>query len=471
MSLEAEELERRRPVWSALSELFLDTTLDAGDLRRIALVLHASRYSEQELDAIYADEVAPVCGPNLMVVAGEWALFDPEWLERRILARRRSALARLTGWIGRTFALPAIGHVFRKDYTEVKKLLARLRIDRAGLLKALGGSESEAVEAAATLAFQKALARAPDTFEALDAARRRPELPVRTAALQALAAVDPPRSVPILQEHLQAEQPEERRAALEALVEAARGLADAASQQGALAAALEPWLRAPEPRDRKRALMVIEEIAASPGVIPLLLGALDQPVEDNRLALAGALRAARPDIGELEPALLDALRPSQPTSIRQTAAQALVFLAADHRGRWPGDATRLLPALDDRDPLVRARMATALGWTGEPRALEPVIALAASPEVEIRASALYALGRLGHRAPERVIPVLREALASGDGAILSAAVQSAEDLGPSAAPLEADLRRALKHDNFFVRHAAKRALEAIEGRRGKAESA
>ncbi len=77
-------LARRRPVWLALSDLFLDTDVNllrAGNVRTLA----ASPYSRDELDRILREEVYPACSFNLRAVAGEWAGFDADWLERRIL--------------------------------------------------------------------------------------------------------------------------------------------------------------------------------------------------------------------------------------------------------------------------------------------------------------------------------------------------------------------------------------------------
>ena len=75
---------RRRPVWLALSDLFLDTDVNLlreGNARTLA----ASLYSMDELDAILREEVYPACSFNLSQVTGEWAGFDADWLERRIL--------------------------------------------------------------------------------------------------------------------------------------------------------------------------------------------------------------------------------------------------------------------------------------------------------------------------------------------------------------------------------------------------
>ena len=83
----SKDLERRRPVWAALSELFLDTELQTDDFQRIATVLWSSEYSEVELNEILRKEVAPVVRANLSSAAGTWEGFDQEWLEAEILRR------------------------------------------------------------------------------------------------------------------------------------------------------------------------------------------------------------------------------------------------------------------------------------------------------------------------------------------------------------------------------------------------
>ncbi len=79
------EISLRRPVWAAISELFLDTSLDSKDVERIARELAKSPYSLHELDNILLWEVYPACRSNLFSIAGEWTGFDLEWLQRRIL--------------------------------------------------------------------------------------------------------------------------------------------------------------------------------------------------------------------------------------------------------------------------------------------------------------------------------------------------------------------------------------------------
>jgi hypothetical protein len=79
------QIERRRPVWAAMSELFLDTELQEPGLRRIARVLAGSGYDDGELHEILYGEVFPVCIWNMRCVAGEWTGFDIDWLQERIV--------------------------------------------------------------------------------------------------------------------------------------------------------------------------------------------------------------------------------------------------------------------------------------------------------------------------------------------------------------------------------------------------
>ncbi|SOD54994.1 DUF7079 family protein [Pseudoxanthomonas wuyuanensis] len=82
----AEQLLVRRPVWQALSDLYLDTDVDALHAR-VARVLAQSPYSLDVLWRILRDEVHPALRYNLSGVAGEWAGFDPGWLADRIVRR------------------------------------------------------------------------------------------------------------------------------------------------------------------------------------------------------------------------------------------------------------------------------------------------------------------------------------------------------------------------------------------------
>lgn len=82
-----EELQRRKPVWIALSEFYQDTELQEHDFQRIATVFGESGYSMVELKRINYEEVAPVLSANLVSAAGVWSGFDEAWLEEEIIKR------------------------------------------------------------------------------------------------------------------------------------------------------------------------------------------------------------------------------------------------------------------------------------------------------------------------------------------------------------------------------------------------
>lgn len=96
-----EELERRRPVWVALSELWLDNELDDALRERLAHELARSPFDEPELRAIHEHEVAPALASNLGSIAGEWGGFDPLWLEARCLEAAERGPSAAVRWFGR----------------------------------------------------------------------------------------------------------------------------------------------------------------------------------------------------------------------------------------------------------------------------------------------------------------------------------------------------------------------------------
>ena len=109
----------RRPVWIALSELFLDNEFGADEQALVAETLAASPYSLEELDSILWKEVSPVLCTNTVSVAGEWAGFDPGWLEEQITARLRRPV-RWPWWL-----LPR--YVAREAWKDVRPRVEALR--------------------------------------------------------------------------------------------------------------------------------------------------------------------------------------------------------------------------------------------------------------------------------------------------------------------------------------------------------
>ena len=85
-SYEGLDIQRRQPVWEAISDLWRDTELQDFEVRHIATVLAKSGYSPEELEDIFAFEVAPVVWQNFMAAApAVWSGFDAEWLQSEVV--------------------------------------------------------------------------------------------------------------------------------------------------------------------------------------------------------------------------------------------------------------------------------------------------------------------------------------------------------------------------------------------------
>ena len=116
-----QDLERRRPVWEALADLFLDTMLDEDDYRRIAKRIVVSGYTPTEVRSIFWDEVFPAAECNIRHPAGECYGFDADWLQERILrpGRGMTVVERLVS------AIPIFGtaSVARKAWAELLRFL------------------------------------------------------------------------------------------------------------------------------------------------------------------------------------------------------------------------------------------------------------------------------------------------------------------------------------------------------------
>ncbi|MEO3432620.1 hypothetical protein [Inquilinus sp. CAU 1745] len=65
-------IERRLPVWVALSELFIDTELQPAAYDAIARTIRQAGIGRAEALTILKEEVAPVFYSNTLSIAGNW---------------------------------------------------------------------------------------------------------------------------------------------------------------------------------------------------------------------------------------------------------------------------------------------------------------------------------------------------------------------------------------------------------------
>jgi len=70
-----EDLKRRRPVWDAMSDLFLDTET-RWDVPLVARICADSDYDDATLERIFWVEVFPEAIPNMLSIFGEWGALD-----------------------------------------------------------------------------------------------------------------------------------------------------------------------------------------------------------------------------------------------------------------------------------------------------------------------------------------------------------------------------------------------------------
>lgn len=102
--------------------MYLDTDVSLSRDWRIRQLV-ASPYSITELENILINEVHQVCKYNLACIAGEWAGFDPEWLETKILKNLNSSFHDLL----KPFRLARYTVLRWTEWLETKKGIENLR--------------------------------------------------------------------------------------------------------------------------------------------------------------------------------------------------------------------------------------------------------------------------------------------------------------------------------------------------------
>lgn len=120
-------MERRKPVWIALSELWLDTELTDRDLEHIAAIMVESGFSVATLRQIYLTEVAPVVSFNLLCVAGVWTGFDERELCAAIAGnmRNRPRRIRFLAWFPPTRCM--MTYATEEHWTKLVELVGKRR--------------------------------------------------------------------------------------------------------------------------------------------------------------------------------------------------------------------------------------------------------------------------------------------------------------------------------------------------------
>lgn len=345
--------------------------------------------------------------------------------------------------------------------------LATARLGAAAAAQALRSvvkSASPTIRRAAIRALSQLAEAHPHAAGQLADLVRDPAAEVRLAAVEGLEAVlaaGGKEAVPALRVAVRAPDGATRMRAAQALGHATGPSA------GAAARALGPFLNDAEPAVRAAAATSLGALGGSEAALAPLLTDGDAAVRTAaRRALRGCGSAA------LDPFLVRAWGSARPEEKGELAAVAgavgavktaraalaepdpVVRRAALTRPERLGAAGRDLLTAALADPDAAVRLSAARGLVAAKEA-EPLVALARRPELELRLTALAALGELGGA---RAQECLEGALDDGSERVRAAAAQALGHLGSSAA---SRLRRQLSDPARDVRQAVVAALGSV----------
>jgi hypothetical protein len=117
--MDAATLAARVPLWTALSDMFLDTET-RWYIPRVALVLARSPYEDEQLTQIWRREAIPQWGGNLLAVAGEWGMLD---VDEKALVRHAESTAPFAGVVTRFL----LGGPLEAEWQAIVALVRSLR--------------------------------------------------------------------------------------------------------------------------------------------------------------------------------------------------------------------------------------------------------------------------------------------------------------------------------------------------------
>lgn len=256
---------------------------------------------------------------------------------------------------------------------------------------------------------------------------------------------------------LQSTEPESRREALDELAvnpESAGGGSGAGGGGGEIAAVagrLRELLLSGAVSDPERQSAATALGALGCDAILLELTTHESPV--TRGHVATGLGRSRSEASLLP--LIELLQDSVNT-VRNLAERALIARLEDVRR---SGVPRLLELLDHPEPLTHSPAARLLGQTQDPRALQPLIALATSGEKWL--SRVWGAKSLGDLGLADAVPPLIRALKEDEKNRVRAAAAAA--LGELRMPAAAEsLRVALSDDDEGVQSAARDALDRLQ---------
>jgi hypothetical protein len=117
--MDAATLAARVPVWTALSDMVLDTET-RWYIPQVAFVLARSPYDDEQLTQIWRREAIAQFGNNLLVIAGEWGMLN---VDERALIRHAESSAPRAGAVTRFI----LGGPLENEWQAILALVQSLR--------------------------------------------------------------------------------------------------------------------------------------------------------------------------------------------------------------------------------------------------------------------------------------------------------------------------------------------------------
>jgi HEAT repeat protein len=124
----------------------------------------------------------------------------------------------------------------------------------------------------------------------------------------------------------------------------------------------------------------------------------------------------------------------------------------------------LLELLQDERPEMRRTAAESLGKIGDPRAIDPLLALLSDREAAVREAAVLAIGRVQPQVTDGVVLLLVQALKDPAESVSQAAAAAIGEIEPSSRLL-GPVVGLLRSSDAMIRRAAVRSLLQVDASR------
>jgi len=109
----------REMIWVLFSDAFIDT-----EINYCQIVIGMSKFPREELKDIFFEEVAPVCGHNMLAtIPTIWSGFSSEWVKQEIKRSIKRKKISLFYKIFHSLTVVVFRRIFKKIWCEIEGAL------------------------------------------------------------------------------------------------------------------------------------------------------------------------------------------------------------------------------------------------------------------------------------------------------------------------------------------------------------